>query len=144
MLEIFKISQILRNFRFFSAFLTYCIITLFFDLRARIWGQTTDLNFFIQNLSKFKNKYWFSMWFLKKKLWNASKKFFDNKFFFLYTAYFVFNLMKQFGQPSLLLLIPSLLRRKKEKFHELTDFERRRIIDLQEGGFSYRAISIFL
>ncbi|GFV92305.1 transposable element Tc1 transposase [Trichonephila clavipes] len=31
-------------------------------------------------------------------------------------------------------------RRNKEKFQQLTEFERRRMIGLQEGGFSYRAI----
>ncbi|GFT83926.1 hypothetical protein TNCV_2020081 [Trichonephila clavipes] len=31
-------------------------------------------------------------------------------------------------------------RRNKEKFQQLTEFERRRIIGLREGGFSYSAI----
>ncbi|GFY02159.1 hypothetical protein TNCV_5100201 [Trichonephila clavipes] len=31
-------------------------------------------------------------------------------------------------------------RRNKEKYQQLTEFERERIIDLREGGFSYRAI----
>ncbi|GFY23728.1 transposable element Tc1 transposase [Trichonephila clavipes] len=31
-------------------------------------------------------------------------------------------------------------RRNKEKFQQLTEFERGKIIDLCEGGFSYRAI----
>ncbi|GFV26488.1 hypothetical protein TNCV_3361411 [Trichonephila clavipes] len=31
-------------------------------------------------------------------------------------------------------------RRNKEKFQQPTKFERRRIIDFREGGFSYHAI----
>ncbi|GFV55273.1 transposable element Tc1 transposase [Trichonephila clavipes] len=31
-------------------------------------------------------------------------------------------------------------RRKKEKLQQLTEFERRRIIGLRDGGFSYRAV----
>ncbi|GFX84876.1 uncharacterized protein TNCV_4997081 [Trichonephila clavipes] len=31
-------------------------------------------------------------------------------------------------------------RRNKEKFQQLSEFERERIIDFREGGFHYRAI----
>ncbi|GFT42855.1 uncharacterized protein TNCV_2189981 [Trichonephila clavipes] len=34
------------------------------------------------------------------------------------------------------------LRRNKEKFQQRTQFERRRIFGLREGGFSYRAIGL--
>ena len=90
MLEIFKnLSYITQFLIFFSAFLTHCITPLFFDLRAGKWGQTIDLNFFIQNLLDFKNKYWFLMWFLKKKNAKCVKKILRQQVFFVCTAYFV-------------------------------------------------------
>ena len=95
---------------FFFCFSNTLRYSAIFRLSAGIWGQTIDLNFFIQNLSNFKNKYWFLMLFLKKKLQNASKKILRQQVFLSAQHISFGSGRKQLCQLSLLLLVPSLIQ----------------------------------